>query len=122
VNVVDSSAWLSYFANERNADFFAEPIGDFDRLLVPTITLTEVFEAVVRQCDEHAAAEVVAQMQRGRVIALDASLAIEAAACGLQFGLPLADSIIYATTRKYAAVLWTQNGDFKDLRGVRFFP
>jgi predicted nucleic acid-binding protein len=122
VNVVDSSAWLSYFANERNAGHFAEPIADFVQLLVPSITLTEVFKAVVRQRDEHAAAEVIAQMQRGRVIALDASLAVEAAACGLQFGLPLADSVIYATARKYDAVLWTQDADFKDLPAVRFFP
>ena len=122
MNVVDSSAWLSYFANERNADSFAEPIADFAQLLVPSITLTEVFKAVVRQRDEHFAAEVIAQMQRGQVIALDASLAVEAAACGLQFGLPLADSVIYATARKYDAVLWTQDADFKDLPGVRFFP
>ena len=122
MNVVDSSAWLSFFANERNAGFFAEPVADFAQLLVPSITLTEVFKAVVRQRDEHAAAEVIAQMQRGRVIGLDASLAVEAAACGLQFGLPLADSVIYATARTYDAVLWTQDADFKDLPGVRFFP
>ena len=121
MNVVDSSAWLSFFANERNAGLFAEPIADFAQLLVPSITLTEVFKTVVRQRDEHAAAEVIAQMQRGQVIGLDESLAVEAAACGLQFRLPLADSIIYATVRKYDAVLWTQDADFKDLPGVRFF-
>jgi predicted nucleic acid-binding protein len=121
VNVVDSSAWLSYFANERSAGFFAKPIGDFGKLLVPSITLTEVFRTVVRQRDEYAAAEVIAQMKRGQVINLDESLAVEAAECGLQFRLPLADSIIYATARKFDAALWTQDADFKGLPGVKFF-
>ena len=121
MNVVDSSGWLSYFANEPSADFFAAAIRDFETLLVPSITLTEVFKAVVRQRDEHAAAEVIAQMQRGRVIELDAALAVEAAACGLQHRLPLADSVIYATARRYDAALWTQDADFRDLPGVRFF-
>jgi predicted nucleic acid-binding protein len=121
VNVVDSSAWLSYFANERSAGFFAKPIGDFDNLLVPSITLTEVFKTVVRQRDDYAAAEVIAQMKRGQVISLDESLAVEAAECGLQFRLPLADSIIYATARKFDAALWTQDADFKGLPGVKLF-
>ena len=121
MNVVDSSAWLSYFADERNAGAFAEPIADFDNLLVPSITLTEVFKTVVRQQDEHAAAEVVAQMKRGHVISLDESLAVAAAECGLQFKLPLADSIIYATARKFDAVVWTQDADFEDLPNVKFF-
>ena len=51
MNVVDSSGWLSYFANEPSADFFAAAIRDFETLLVPSITLTEVFKAVVRQRD-----------------------------------------------------------------------
>lgn len=121
MNVVDSSAWLSYFAGEHNAGAFAGPIADFDNLLVPSITLTEVFKTVVRQRDQHAAAEVIAQMKRGHVISLDESLAVQAAECGLQFGLPLADSIIYATARKFDAVIWTQDADFKDLSGVKYF-
>jgi predicted nucleic acid-binding protein len=121
VNVVDSSAWLSYFAGERNAEVFAQPIAAFDNLLVPSITLTEVFKTVVHQRDEHVAAEVIAQMKRGHVISLDESLAVEAADCGLQFGLLLADSIIYATARKFGAVVWTQDVDFVDLPNVRYF-
>jgi len=121
LNIVDSSGWLSYFANERSAQFFAEPIQAFESLLVPSITLTEVFKAVARRRDEHSATEVVTQMRRGRVIDLDAILAVQAAEHGLQYRLPLADSIIYATARKYDATLWTQDADFRDLPGVRCF-
>ena len=44
MNVVDSSAWLSYFADDKNAGSFAKPIETIDELLVPSITLTEVFK------------------------------------------------------------------------------
>ena len=121
MNVVDSSAWLSYFADERHAQSYAEPISDLDHLLVPSITLIEVFKSVFRQADERSALLAVAHMNRGRVIAFDDSLALEAASCGLQFKLPLADSIIYATARKFGAVVWTQDADFKELPDVKYF-
>ena len=38
MNVVDSSAWLEYFADGPNASFFAEPIEDTEGLVVPTLT------------------------------------------------------------------------------------
>lgn len=120
MNVVDSSAWLSFFADEPCAAEVGKPAGDFDMLLVPAITLTEVFKTVARQRDEHAAMRAVAQMKRGRIIPLDEHLAIDAARFGLQYKLPLADSIIYATARKFEALLWTRDVDFKDLPGVRF--
>ncbi len=41
MNVVDSSAWLSYFAGDKGAAAFAKPIEFIDDLLVPGITLTE---------------------------------------------------------------------------------
>jgi len=122
MNVVDSSVWLSYFADDPCAGSFAKPIGDFENLLVPSITLTEVFKSAARQRNEHAAMLAVAQMKRGRVIDLDESLAVEAAIYGLEFKLPLADSIIYATARKFEALLWTRDADFKDLPGVEYFP
>lgn len=121
MNVVDSSAWLAYFRGERNAARFADPIEAVERLLVPSVCLTEVFRFLGRHLDEHHALEAVAQMGAGRIVPLDGSLAIEAAGIGLEFGLPLADSIIYATARRFDAVLWTQDADFKDLPGVKFF-
>jgi len=120
VNVVDSSAWLSYFAGEACAEAVQTPLQDMDSLLVPSVILTEVFRIVTRQRDTRAAVRAIVQMRRGRVVPLDESLAIEAARCGLEFGLPLADSIIYATARRFDAILWTRDADFKDLPGVRF--
>jgi toxin FitB len=122
MNVIDSSAWLSYFAGDKNARLFAKPIEDLDKLVVPSITLTEVFKSVLRQRNEESALEVVAHMKQGTVIALDAELAINAAAFGVELKLPLADSIIYATAQKLNAVLWTQDADFKGLENVKFYP
>jgi len=121
MNVVDSSAWLSYFAGDKNAAAFAKPIEAVDSLLVPSITITEVFKNVLRQCNEEAALTAIAHMQQGEVINLDAELAVDAASYGITHQLPLADSIIFATARKFRATLWTQDGDFQGLPAVKFY-
>ena len=109
MNVVDSSAWLSYFAGDSNARLFAKPIEALDKLLVPSITITEVFKSVLRQRNEESALEVVAHMKQGTVVALDAAvfgeLAINAAVFGIELKLPLADSVIYATAQRFDAVV-----------------
>lgn len=121
MNVVDSSAWLSYFAGDENAEVFSTPIEAIDQLLVPSITLTEVFKVVYRQRGEDTALKAIAHMQQGRVVSLDPVLALDAAKFGVDFKLPLADSIIYATGRKHNALIWTQDIDFKTLEGVKYF-
>ena len=120
MNVVDSSAWLSYFASDRNAGVFAEPIERLSELLVPSITITEVFKNVLRQRGEEAALIVTAHMKQGKVISLDSELAMDAAKLGVLHKLPLADSIIFATAQKYSAVIWTQDNDFEGLANVRY--
>ena len=122
MNVVDSSAWLSYFSGDRNAGAFAKPIEAIEELLVPSITLTEVFKCIMRQKDEDVALEAIAHMQQGKVVPLDSVLAIDAAVYSLRHKLPLADSIIYATARKFSAVIWTQDSDFKSLSDVKYLP
>lgn len=122
MNVVDSSAWLSYFAGDKNSNVFAKPIEALDKLLVPSITITEVFKSVLRQRNEESALEVIAHMEQGTVIDLDEELAVSAACLGIEFKLPLADSIIYATAKKYQATVWTQDIDFKGLDSVKFYP
>lgn len=122
MNIVDSSAWLSYFADDGNAQYFAEQIENTATLLVPSITLTEVFKVILRQRDEDAALSAIAQMEQGQTIVLDSHLAVDAAYYGIKYKLPLADSIIYATAMKYDAIIWTQDNDFESLDRVRYFP
>ncbi len=122
MNVADSSAWLSYFAGDSNATIFAHAIETTDELIVPSITLTEVFKCILRQRGEDMALEAIAHMEQGKVVPLDATLAINAAQYGIEHKLPLADSIIYATAQKFDALIWTQDLDFKSLTGVKYFP
>ena len=122
MNVVDSSAWLEYFADGPNAERFAKVIEKADNLLVPSITLLEVFKRISQQRDEATALQYVAVMQQSTVVDLDAALALHAAALGLRHKLPLADSIVYATAQAGGAMVWTQDKDFDGLAGVRFWP
>ena len=120
MNVVDSSAWLEYFADGPNATFFARVIETPQRLIVPTISLFEVFKRVLVQRDEGAALQAVAIMGQGRIIDLDTPLALAAAKLSVELRLPMADSLMLATARQFDAVLWTQDADFKDLPNVKF--
>lgn len=120
MNVVDSSGWLEYFADGPNADFFAPAIQNTARLIVPTLSILEVFRRVLQQRDEDAALQAAALMEQGQVIDLTSSLALEAARLGNELKLPLADSVILATAREKEATLWTQDNDFKDLPGVKY--
>lgn len=120
MNVIDSSAWLSYFASDSNTAAFAEPIENLSELLVPSITILEVFKNVLRQRGEEAALIVTAHMEQGKIIPLNSELAKDAAKFGVIHKLPLADSIIFATGQKYSALIWTQDSDFEGLTNVRF--
>lgn len=120
MNVVDSSAWLEYFGDGPNAGEFADAIADIERLVVPSITLFEVFKRIRLQRDLGAALYAVAQMQRGRVADLDANLAVAAAELSAESGLPMADGIILATARTEDATLWTQAADFEGLEDVEY--
>jgi len=48
MNIVDSSSWLAYFADEPNAKHFLTPLDDTDSLVVPTATIYELFESPAR--------------------------------------------------------------------------
>ncbi len=120
MNVVDSSGWLEYFAGGPNAGFFAPIIEDTVNLVVPTLSVFEVFKRVVQQRGENDALQAAALMQQGRLVDLDGKLALEAARLSVELELPLADSVILATTRAHQATLWTQDADFEKIEGVKF--
>jgi predicted nucleic acid-binding protein len=120
MNVVDSSAWLEYFANGPNAAFFATAVEKIDDLIVPSLTIYEVFKRVLQQRNEGDALQAVAVMQQGEVVDLDARIALSAARISLECKLPMADSVVLATARAHGATLWTQDADLKDLPRVQY--
>jgi predicted nucleic acid-binding protein len=121
MNIVDSSCWLEYFANSPVGDKVSSAIEDLQSLVVPSITLLEVFKKVLKERDEDSALLAVAHMRQGTVVKLDSDLSIYAAKVSVENNLALADSIIYATAKKYQGILWTQDKHFKNLDGVRYF-
>ena len=121
MNIVDSSGWLSYFADEPSSKHFQIPLQDIDVLVVPSITIYEVFKVVLRESGEHEALQAVAAMQKGYVVELTTRLAIAASKMSLQHRLPMADSIILATARDCNATIWTQDVHFENLPGVNYF-
>lgn len=120
MNVVDSSGWLEYFADGANADFFAPAIEAADELLVPSLSLFEVFKRVLQQRTEADALRAIALMRQGRVVELSDTLAVGAARLSVDLKLPLADSIILHTARVHGATLWTQDAHFETVAGVAF--
>lgn len=122
MNVVDSSGWLEYFAEGPNAKFFSSAIENTQALLVPAICILEVFKKILKERGEAEALEKIAYMHEGKIIDLDASLAMLAAKLGATLGLPLADSVVLATARAHHAHLWTQDSDFETIHDVKYVP
>ena len=121
MNVVDSSGWLEYFADGPNADKFASAIQNTRELIVPTLSLYEVFKRVSQQRSRSAALRAIAMMQQGRAVDLNVTIALSAARLSVELKLPMADSVMLATAREFRATLWTQDADFKDMEGVKYF-
>ena len=122
MNILDSSGWLEYFSDGPNADQFLPPLQDTNALMVPSITVYEVFKVVFREVGENEALQSVAAMQKGRVVELSADMAMLAAKLSVRNHMHMADSIILATAKPYQCVIWTQDADFENLPGVKFFP
>ena len=122
MNVVDSSGWLEYFAAGPNAGAFAGAVEATGDLVVPAVSVYEVFKRVLQQRGEGDALQAVALMQQGSVVELTTPIALEAARISVALGMPMADSIMLATARAYQATLWTQDSHFAEIDGVECIP
>ena len=122
MNIIDSSGWLEYFSGGPNANHYLPPLNDPSSLIVPVITIYEVFKVVLRESAENEALQAVSAMQKGIIIDLNANLAMDASKLSLKHNLRMADSIILATARAHNCVIWTQDSDFQDIENVNYFP
>jgi len=121
MNIVDSSCWIEYLMDTEIGANVAQIIENPDDLIVPTITLYEVYKKLLAEKDEEYALDVVSYMQAGTVIELSAGLSLSAAQISRKHKLPMADSIIYATSLHYSAVIFSCDKHFKDIPDVRYF-
>jgi predicted nucleic acid-binding protein len=115
MRVVDSSGWVEYFLDSDRAGLFAPAIEQPDQLLVPVLSIYEVFKRLLRDAGEEKAQAAASTMQDGYVVDVDLLTCLEAA----YQPLPLADSIIYTATLRHDAILWTQDAHFEGLPSVR---
>ena len=122
MNIVDSSCWLEYLMDTEIGVHVALVIENPSELVVPTITLYEVYKKLLAEKGEVYALDVASYMQTGIVVELNAGLSLSAAQVSREFKLPMADSIIYATSLHYSALLLTCDKHFKDIPDIRYFP
>ena len=115
--VLDSSCWLEFLMGTARADLFASAIDAPADLRVPVITVYEVIKKIRRELGDDIASRAVVLMQRSPIIDIDMRVAMKA----LTNGLPVADSLIYATAQSVSAVLWTQDRHFAGLPDVKYF-
>lgn len=120
MNLLDSSGWLEYFTNGKNAEVFAPVVRDVETVIVPTICMYEVFKVILRETNQSLALQAIAAMEEGEVVDLNQEIAISAAKFSHHKQLPMADSIIYTIAQKRDATLWTQDADFKGLADVKY--
>ena len=120
MNVVDSCGWLEYIADSPNAAFFEPALTDLPNLIVPSITLYEVYKRVLVQSGQTFADRAINAMNRGQVVHLNADNLRLAAIASVRYKLAMADAIIWQTAQLHQAQLFTQDGDLKDVPGVRY--
>ena len=120
MNVIDSSMWIEYFADTGISALVADAIENTDDLIVPSITIYEVFKNLLSKRTEEEADYAISFMEQGNIIDLDRDLALSASKISRDYKLPMADSIIYATSIKYNCLLWTQDKHFSGLQSVNY--
>lgn len=120
MNLVDSSGWLEYFSDGKNAKLFAPAIENNSELIVSAVNLYEVYKKIMTLKNENSAKEAIGTMMQAKVEEVSSSIALSAARLSLEFKIPMADSLIYATAQINNAIVWTQDYDFKDLKDVKF--
>jgi len=118
--VVDSSGWIEVFTGGGQAEYFLALMADERSMVVPAITIFEVFKWVLREHGEAQAVQAAAVMQSGQVVDLDSRLALAAAQLSHALQLPMADSIILATARDHQARLHTMDSDFRGIADVEW--
>ena len=120
--LIDSFGWIEYFTDGPLADKFANYVETASptNTLAPTIVIYEVYKVIKREAGEDKALEAYSQLKNTKIIPLDENLSLSATDISLEFGIPLADSVIYATAKRFGAKIVTSDPHFEGKNGVMF--
>mgnify|MGYP002626296595 FL=1 len=116
--LVDSSGWIEYLAARPKADLFAPYIEGTEPRLSSAIQVYEIYKVVRRDLNEERAIAAVSALRTTTIEPLSESLALEAADVALEYGLAMADAIIFATASRHEAEIVTSDADFEGLPRV----
>jgi predicted nucleic acid-binding protein len=116
--LVDSSGWLEYITGDEKADAFGDILQRDIQVLVPTIVLYEVLKILLLRAGRSEADIFLSEALRRKVLDLTDTIALAAASLSIDYKLPMADAIIYATALAHQAELVTSDAHFTGLPGV----
>jgi predicted nucleic acid-binding protein len=116
--VLDSSGWLEFLTSDAKADSFAPYLEGSVTLLVPTVVLYEVRKILLLKEGKTAADIFLSDALRRIIVSFDEDLALLAVELSIDYKLPMADAIIYATAQHHQAQLVTADARFANLPGV----
>lgn len=122
VNVVDASGWLEYFTDGPDAAFFAQTLQEVEELVVPTITILDVFRHVYRHGDEGDALQAAAAMQQGKVVDLDTTAVLSAGRLSVRHDLSPSAGVVLAAARQHEGRVWTLEDELRSVEGVQYRP
>ncbi|HIH15800.1 MAG TPA: type II toxin-antitoxin system VapC family toxin [Candidatus Diapherotrites archaeon] len=119
--LIDSSAWVSFFAKGPLADKVAKYVENANpkNHFTPTVVLYEVYKKIKKTFDDQTAADNVAKIVAWTTIVdLTQELSLLAADKSLETGLGMADAIVLVTAEKKRATLITADNDFRGQSNV----
>jgi predicted nucleic acid-binding protein len=116
--LVDSSGWLEYITSDSKADLFSPYLEGQRPVLIPAIVLYEVRKILLQRQPKTVADLFVSEALRRTVVPVDQEIALAAAAISIQYELPMADALIYATAERHGAEVVTSDSHFKGLTRV----
>jgi predicted nucleic acid-binding protein len=113
---------MEYFLGNDIEFSIRSAITDVGLLIVPTICVYEVYKKMLSEKNTSLADVLVEVMRKGKIVDITCEIALLAAKISKRHGLPMADSIIYATAKMNNAILWTQDRHFEQLDAANYFP
>jgi predicted nucleic acid-binding protein len=120
VKLADTCVWVELLADtstgRRYRSLFEAPA----QILVPTLVLYELRRWALRELGPDRADSVIAATRNARIVLLDETTAVHAAALALEHRLAAIDALIYASALRHQATLVTCDAHFESIPGVEY--